>query len=199
MKAQEFEAIKANVNEYVGKLVKFEHYIPSADRMTTSTGYIVGVGEEVFKEYIIIAFAGRKAIHYKDVEILPDKPTIKDVEEQVSVLTDDEQQLLKDAINEGCWGDADCDFLKAPNTTETETVRMMGYCTNDAHKAGHFEGRKISSMFRSIYRKMCQFESKVGYVLSHCNDWWGDGSGDMLFIREGWDEAFELWARRGNQ
>ena len=197
MKAQEFENIKANVNAYKGKLVDYQSYIPSADRFSTRKGYIKGVGEDVLRECLIVSERGEDyAIHYNRVELLSDRPTIDDVKEQVKDLTADEQQLLKDAINEGCWGDADYDFLKAPNTTETETVGMMGYCTNDAHKAGHFEGRKISSMFRSIYRKMCpECKNQIGYVISHCNDWWGDGSGDMLFIRYGWDEAFELWAR----
>lgn len=37
--------------------------------------------------------------------------TIQQVEQIVSVLTDDEKQLLKDTINEGGWGDADMEFL----------------------------------------------------------------------------------------
>jgi hypothetical protein len=118
--------------------------------------------------------------------------------QMVSVLTDDEQQLLKDTIKHGCWGDAEYEFLKSPNEADdrsVETVYMTGYCTNDAKLGGHFEGRKVSSMFRSIYRKMCpEFHNKIGYAISHCNDWWGDGSGDMLFIRIGFDKAFETWA-----
>ena len=34
----------------------------------------------------------------------------------------------------------------------------------------------------------------MGRFISHCNDWWGDGSGDMLFIREGYHSVFEEWA-----
>ena len=122
--------------------------------------------------------------------------TVNQVREQISVLTADEQQVLKDAIRYGGWGDAEYEFFKAPDSDEIETVYMMGYCTNDAKKGGHFEGRKMSALFRNIYRKMCKDEHhQIGYVLSHCRDWWGDGSGDMLFIRDGWDSAFEEWAK----
>lgn len=37
--------------------------------------------------------------------------TINQVQEIVSVLTSDEQQLLKDTINYGSWGDSDWEFL----------------------------------------------------------------------------------------
>lgn len=125
---------------------------------------------------------------------------IVDVMKEVSVLTQDEQQLLKDTIRYGEWGDGEYEFLNTPNAVGNqnfETVYMTGFCTNDAKEAGHFEGRKISAMFRSIYGKMCQERgNRIGYVISHCNDWWGDGSGDMLFIRDGWDTAFKEWARQ---
>lgn len=79
--------------------------------------------------------------------------TIQQVEEIVAVLTADEKQLLKDTINEGGWGDAEATFLD--ENGKDETVFMYGYCTNDAYRAGHFKGRVISTMFRSIYKKLC--------------------------------------------
>ena len=116
------------------------------------------------------------------------------VNEIVSVLTPDEQQLLKDTIIHGFWGDADYEFLTEEN--EIETVSMYGYCTNDAKNAGDFSGRKVSAMFRSIYKKLCtQHNNQIGRYISHCNDWWGNGSGDMLFIRHTVTYAFEEWAR----
>lgn len=119
--------------------------------------------------------------------------TIQQVEEIVAVLTADEKQLLKDTINEGGWGDSEETFLD--ENGNDETVYMYGYCTNDAYRAGHFKGRIISTMFRSIYKKLCPaHHNKVGQYISHCNDWWGDGSGDMLFIRSGYYRSFERWA-----
>lgn len=113
---------------------------------------------------------------------------IKTIESQLTV---DQQQLLKDTINYGCWGDCDQDFLNANG--ERETVSAMGYCTNDAKEATHFKGRTVSSMFRAIYKKLCP--NGIGQYLSHCTDWWGDGSGDMLFIRSTDCEEVEAWAR----
>lgn len=51
-------------------------------------------------------------------------------------------------------------------------------------------------MFRAIYRKLCCHEGIEGEFLTHYSDWWGDGTGDMLFIREDFSDAFEEWARR---
>lgn len=120
--------------------------------------------------------------------------TIQQVEQIVSVLTADEKQLIKDTINEGGWGDSDWEFLD--ESGNVETVAMYGYCTNDAHLAGHFKGRVVATMFKSIYKKLCPAcNNQVGRYISHCNDWWGDGSGDMLFIRTGYYRTFEEWAR----
>lgn len=120
--------------------------------------------------------------------------TIQQVEQIVSVLTDNEKQLLKDTINKGDWGDADWEFLD--ENGNVETVAMYGYCTNDAHRAGHFKGRVVAAMLKSIYKKLCpENHNQIGRYISHCNDWWGDGSGDMLFIRTGYYIAFEEWAR----
>lgn len=118
--------------------------------------------------------------------------TIKQVEEIVSVLTAEQQQLLKDTLNYGSWGDGTYDFIDENGKIEED--QMCGYCTNDAKRAGNFSGRKISAMFRSIYKKLCP-ENGLGTIISHCSDWWGDGSGDMLFIREDYYRAFEEWSK----
>lgn len=114
------------------------------------------------------------------------------VEEIVSVLTPEQQQLLKDTIIYGSWGDADYEFID--DNGKVITLSMYGYFTNDAKLAGNFKGRQISAMFRSIYRKLCP-QGGIGKYISHCSDWWGDGTGDMLFIRDEYVDAFEKWAR----
>lgn len=121
------------------------------------------------------------------------KANIENVELIVSVLTEEQQQLLKDTINYGAWGDGDFNFLNADGSWTTDM--MYGYCANDAKRAGHFSGRKVSAMFRSIYRKLCD-PAGIGMAISHCSDWWGDGSGDMLFIRVRFVDAFEEWAKQ---
>ena len=112
----------------------------------------------------------------------------------MSVLTEEQRLLLKDTIRHGAWGDADSTFLSEDGVCETDF--MFGYCTNDAKKGGHFTGRAVSAMFRAIYRRLCPAKrNMVGRFVSHCRDWWGDGSGDMLFIRASHRKAFEEWAR----
>lgn len=120
--------------------------------------------------------------------------TIEDVLNIVSVLTEEQKQVLKDCINNGGWGDGSMEFLD--ESGNVEAVMMYGYCTNCAKFGHHFEGRKLSALFRGVYSKLCskEYGHKVGLVLSHCRDWWGDGSGDMLFIREEYVDAFEKWA-----
>lgn len=121
------------------------------------------------------------------------KTTIEQVKEIVSVLTAEQQQVLKDTINHGSWGNGDFEFLDEDG--EVETCSMWGYCTNDAKMGGHFSGRKISGLFRSIYSKLCPRYHEVGRHISHCTDWWDDGSGDMLFVRYEYHNAFEEWAK----
>lgn len=121
--------------------------------------------------------------------------TVKQVQEIVSVLTKEQQLLLKDTIKYGAWGDDEWEFLD--ENGNTETVAMYGYCTNDASKAGHFRGRFVASMFRDMYKKLCPANhNQIGRYISHCNDWCGDGSGDMLFIRTGYYRAFEEWTKQ---
>lgn len=126
------------------------------------------------------------------------KTTIEGVKEIVSVLSADEQQLLKDTIIYGFWGDTEEDMLNEQGNQEY--VWTYGYCTNDAVNGGHFTGRERSAMFKSIYSKLCPMRVSqyraMGEYISHCTDWWGDGSGDMLFIRCEYEEAFRAWAKQ---
>lgn len=122
------------------------------------------------------------------------KATVETIREIVKVLTSEEQQLLKDTFLFGAWGDTAYEFLNEEG--KVETVGAWGYCTNDAREGGHFAGRVVSTMFRSIYKKLCAANRhRIGTHLSHCNDWWGDGSGDMLFVRSAWNKTWLEWAK----
>ena len=125
--------------------------------------------------------------------------TIDDVEIVVLCLTQDEKRLLKDAIIEGWWGDAEYKFLKLgsnPSRNDTETVACYAYHTCLAVNAGNYKGWVVTSLFSRIYEILCPCSyHKVGEVVSHCPDWWGVGTGDMLFIRRDWCMAFHEWAR----
>lgn len=119
-------------------------------------------------------------------------------------LTVEQIQLIKDTIRYGCWGDTSMEFSE---NGEIVTDVCMGYCTNYAKDAGHFTGRKVSAMFRSIYNRLGMAQRKgsgENDVFCHVTDWWGDGTGDMFFIRTSdrdenggvcLYEQFEKWAR----
>ena len=123
---------------------------------------------------------------------------MKNIEEITASLTQDEKTVLKDTLIHGEWGDCDYDFLYGSGNIE-ETVQAIGFCTNDAKDGCHFSGKQVSALFRSIYKKMCPaFKNTLGQYLSHAHDWWGDGSGDMLFIREDMYEKWMEWAKNNN-
>ena len=118
-----------------------------------------------------------------------------------SVLTDEQKQLMADLFNYGGWGDGSMEFYNA-ETQDWETDMMFGYITNEAKKAGHFSGRKVSAMYRSIYNRLGFGKNGANLIFCHCSDWWGDGTGDMFFLRDLHAEdgtslvsAVEEWAK----
>lgn len=115
------------------------------------------------------------------------------VEEILKDLSDEQKQLLKDTIKKGFWGDTEENFLDEDGKVVEDY--SYGYCTNDAKKAGHFSGKKISGMFNAIYNKLCP-NNGIGQYITQRHDWWGDGSGDMLFIRSSYYQLFEKWAKK---
>ena len=123
------------------------------------------------------------------------KATIETIREIVKVLTADEQQLLKDTIKHGYWGDASAEFVDE-KLGDIIPADAEIYVTNDAKQGGHFSGRRVSAMFRSIYKKMCSAcDNQAGIHLSHCSDWWADGSGDVLMLRADENAAWRKWAK----
>lgn len=98
-------------------------------------------------------------------------------------LTAEQIQLIKDTIRHGAWGNSTVEFRKDDGTLDEDYG--YGYCTNDAKKGGHFSGRQVSAMFRSIYQRLGILGKGHGANewVFYCNDWWRDGSGDMLFFR----------------
>ena len=103
-----------------------------------------------------------------------------------------QKQLLKDTIINGFWGTCDSEFINEEGTIIVSNCN--GYVVNSAKEAGHFNGRQVSAMFRSIYSKLCSNRG-MGNFLSHISNYWGTGSGDALFIKKDYVIDFERWAR----
>ena len=108
------------------------------------------------------------------------------------VYTAKQIQAMKDAINEGGWGDAE-EFFEGCE----DDCNAWGCCTNDIHKAGNFASKEISGIISGISKKA----SKVQNGAIACRpDYWGDGSGDMIFFNlEALDchvDELEEWAKQ---
>ena len=118
-----------------------------------------------------------------------------DVEDIVKELTEKEKQLLKDTINYGFWDDTVEDFLN--DNGKIEYVGCIGYCIDEAENAGRFKKNTIHRMFRSIYKKLCLADNhQIGKVISQNENWFGDNSGAMIFIRDEYAIPFEEWAKK---
>lgn len=103
-------------------------------------------------------------------------------------LTDAECLTLADAILYGGWGDCEMTFA------DGALKFGWGYCTNGIKRGGHFRGRQVSALCSSISRKA---KAAGCPWLMWCPDWWGDGTGDMMFIATdflSYEEAV-AWAR----
>ena len=111
----------------------------------------------------------------------------------ISNLTQEQKQLLADIINNGSWGDCDATFKGEDNP-----VMAWGYITNEAYLGGHFVRRSISNRVRSLLKALGlegTSTDKSSAEMQWMYDWWGDGSGSILLIREELADQFEKWAK----
>lgn len=120
---------------------------------------------------------------------------MKTLNQILTSLSDEQKQLLADTINFGSWGDSCVAFAD-------DEEYGYGYITDDAHLGNHFIRSELSNRFQSLFKAL----NLEGSKWSKCNeemvwyyDWWGNGSGSILFIRSGLYEDFETWARDYNK
>ena len=67
MKTEDFK----NLENYIGKDVKFNYFIPSANRESEGIGVVVGRGKGHLSEHVVIGHRGKDvAIHYSRVTLL---------------------------------------------------------------------------------------------------------------------------------
>lgn len=103
-----------------------------------------------------------------------------------------QQQAFKDVILYGGWGDATVGFSDGD-------AYGYGFITNDTAEGGHFKGREVTQVWSEISRIIKKTDA--GQFLAHRNDYWGDGSGDVIFIRldgffKGGYDSFVEWAKK---
>lgn len=103
-------------------------------------------------------------------------------------LTANEIQLIRDIILYGYWGDTSIAISK------DEDSMANGYVINDADRAGHFAGKRISGLASGIARAL---KSHKCLFMQHFPDYWGDGNGDLFFFLRDFASSNELdaWAQ----
>lgn len=103
-------------------------------------------------------------------------------------FTDKQIQAMKDAWRYGQWGDCEIAF---PGTEGDSWA--LGACTNDIKNGKNFTGRQVSGILSGISKRIS--ETQCGLV-ENIPDWWGDGSGDMIFFnyeKFGYDNSSTAW------
>lgn len=119
---------------------------------------------------------------------------MRTLNEITASLTDEQKQLLADTIRYGFWGDSEMAFAEGE-------IWCNGYITNDAYRGGHFERKTLSIKFQGLFKALELKGDKYGKEngeMMWIHDWWGDGSGSVLFIRSELCNDFEQWAKNYN-
>ena len=104
------------------------------------------------------------------------------IDEQFAIFNESQIEAIKLIFNKGFWGDCDQDFADKKN------YYAHGYFTN-MNKGKEWSG-KLSGISKTL-------KASGTNLISMCSDWWGDGSGDMMFFNmELIDEKeLENWAK----
>lgn len=104
------------------------------------------------------------------------------VVEGFSIFNESQIEAIKQIIRNGFWGDCDQEYA------DKKTYDSIGYRTN-LNKGKEWSG-KLSGISKKIHRTGTN-------LICMCSDWWGDGSGDMMFFnRDLLDEKeLENWAK----
>ncbi len=87
-----------------------------------------------------------------------------------SIFTEEQLKAIKLIITNGFWGDCDIEFGSGENT---EVKYACGYYTNMG------KDKSFSGFMSGVSKTIKKSGTKA---LTMCNDWWQDGSGDMMFF-----------------
>lgn len=102
-----------------------------------------------------------------------------------NLFTEKQIEAIKLIIRNGFWGDCDMNFGAGK-----ETSYAYGYYTNTSGKGKEFSGT-LSGISKTI-------KTTGTNAVTMRPDWWGDGSGDMMFFNlELMDkEELQKWANQ---
>lgn len=115
---------------------------------------------------------------------------IVDFNKTFAMFSEKQIEALKLIITRGAWGSCDMNFEGFDKTSSA-----FGYFTNQKHFGGgyHFPPSSWSGIIAGISKVIDN--EKLNFICMQSN-WWGDNSGDMLFIN--WDlinvDELEKWA-----
>lgn len=101
-------------------------------------------------------------------------------------------EILKEAVKYGIWGDTTHEFGNKGQVSASG----IGCCTNEIKRGGKYKGKQLSGFISTIKKVIKQNDLTF---ISSASDWWGDGSGDMIFFNideldTDWSELSK-WAR----
>lgn len=107
---------------------------------------------------------------------------IEKINKELIFLNEKQIEVIKTIVRTGFWGDCDMEF-----GNNNECFSAYGYTTNLGLS------KQYSGLMSGIVKKIKESGSKA---ITHCHDWWNDGSGDMLFINTQLldPDAIEDWA-----
>ncbi len=107
--------------------------------------------------------------------------TVK-IEEAFSIFNDNQIEAIKLIVRKGFWGDCSQEFA------DKKTYYAHGYYTNMS------KGKEFSGLMSGISKTL---KASTTNLISMCSDWWGDGSGDMMFFNMELIDEKELqnWAK----
>lgn len=73
MTQEEFQKVKDNFSSYKGKRVDYKRYWPSADKWGKDHGCLVGIGEGVNRDNLIVSWSKYQfVVHYTEVISIKD-------------------------------------------------------------------------------------------------------------------------------
>ena len=123
-----------------------------------------------------------KQIEQNNMQTLSTKNQTVKIEDVFSIFNEKQIQAIKLIIKEGFWGGCDQEFGDKKNYS------AHGYFTNLK------KGKEFSGLMSGVSKIL---KSSGTNLISMCSDWWGDGSGDMIFFNMELIDEKELldWAK----